>query len=73
VGAGDSLPVMSGLQPLPKLSAPATRALANAGITSLDQLSGCSRAELAALHGMGPKALSTLGASLAEVGLGLRD
>jgi predicted flap endonuclease-1-like 5' DNA nuclease len=64
---------MSRLETLPKISAPATRALANAGITSLSQLAGCRRAELAALHGIGPKALSILEASLAEVGLQLRD
>ena len=50
----------------------ATRALANAGITSLRQVAEHSRAELAALHGMGPKALGILEASLAESGLGFR-
>jgi hypothetical protein len=64
---------MSGLDTLPKIAAPAARALAHAGITSLGQLAGCSRAELAALHGMGPKALSILEAGLTEVGLRLRD
>jgi hypothetical protein len=64
---------MSRLETLPKVAAPATRALANAGITSLGQLEGYSWADLASLHGMGPKALSILEASLAEVGLRLRD
>jgi hypothetical protein len=64
---------MSRLDALPKIAAPATRALASAGITSLAQLDGYSRATLAALHGMGPKALGILEASLAEVGLQLRD
>jgi hypothetical protein len=68
-----SLPAMSRLETLPKIAGPATRALANAGITSLGQLDGYSRTNLAALHGMGPKALSILEASLAEVGLRLRD
>jgi len=52
------------LDALPKTSAPATRALNNAGYTSLRQLAGASRAELAALHGMGPKALNILEAAL---------
>jgi predicted flap endonuclease-1-like 5' DNA nuclease len=47
--------------------------LAGAGITSLAQLADRSRAELTALHGMGPKALGILEASLAEMGLRLRD
>ena len=64
---------MSSLESLPKIGAPATRALANAGITSLRQVAEHSRSELAALHGMGPKALSILEASLAEVGLQLPD
>jgi hypothetical protein len=64
---------MSPPETLPKIAAPATRALANAGITSLHQLDGYSRAKLAALHGMGPKALGILEASLAELGLRLRD
>jgi hypothetical protein len=51
---------MSRLETLPNIGAPATRAPANAGITSLGQLAGYPRAELAALHGMDPKALSVL-------------
>jgi hypothetical protein len=35
---------------------PATRALASIGITTLGEVAGRSRKELAALHGMGPKA-----------------
>ena len=64
---------MPQLESLPKIGAPATRALANAGITSLRHVAEHSRAELAALHGMGPKALGILEASLAEVGLRLPD
>jgi hypothetical protein len=64
---------MPRLDTLPKIGAPATRALASAGIASLGQLVGYSRAELAALHGVGPKALGILEASLAEVGLRLRN
>ncbi|WP_238009294.1 DNA-binding protein [Dactylosporangium sp. AC04546] len=47
----------SALDTLPKISAPATRALHAAGYTALRQLAGVPRAELAVLHGMGPKAL----------------
>lgn len=64
---------MSQPETLPKIAAPATRALASAGITSLAQLDGYSRAKLAALHGMGPRALKALEVSLAEVGLRLQD
>ena len=64
---------MSRPETLPPIGAPATRALADAGITSLSQIAGHSRAGLAALHGMGPKALSILEAGLAEVGLRLQD
>lgn len=60
------------LETLPKIGAPATRALHNAGYTALRQLDGILRAELAQLHGMGPKALGILQASLEEHGLSLR-
>ena len=59
------------LDALPKIGAPATRALAAAGYTSLRQLAGVSRAELARLHGMGPKALGIIEAALAAHGLAL--
>ncbi|TXK35976.1 hypothetical protein [Nonomuraea sp. C10] len=46
---------------LPKaIGRPATRALANVGITTLDQVAGLSDAELNALHGVGPKAVRIL-------------
>ncbi|HZO30092.1 MAG TPA: DNA-binding protein [Chloroflexota bacterium] len=52
----------------PKLSKPAQRALANAGYTRLDQLTAVREADLAKLHGMGPKALRQLREALAERG-----
>ncbi len=52
----------------PKLSKPAQRALANAGYTKLIQLTKITEAELATLHGMGPKALGQLREALAAVG-----
>ncbi len=59
------------LNELPKIDAPATRALNNAGYTSLRQLAGVPRAELAKLHGMGPKALRIIEDNLAVQGLRL--
>ncbi|MEU4106439.1 DNA-binding protein [Streptomyces tanashiensis] len=53
------------------IGAPATRALVAAGYTRLAQLDGVPVAELAALHGVGPKALRVLGEALAERGKSL--
>jgi hypothetical protein len=50
------------------LSGPALRALAHAGIRSMTQLSQYTAAELAQLHGMGPKAIRTLSSALAVQG-----
>ncbi len=54
---------------LPKLAAPARRALAGANITSLQVLSQHTEAEIAELHGIGKNALETLRQALAENGL----
>jgi hypothetical protein len=62
---------MTSLDELPKIGAPATRALNNAGYTSLGQLADVPRAELVKLHGMGPKALSILEEALSHHGLRL--
>ena len=51
------------------LARPALRALAAAGCTGLDDLQRISESELAALHGMGPKALSLLRSEMREHGL----
>ncbi|MEV6202255.1 DNA-binding protein [Streptomyces sp. NPDC051771] len=53
------------------IGAPATRALVAAGYTGLDRLAGVPAAELAALHGVGPKALRVLAEALAERGTAL--
>ncbi|WP_420111185.1 hypothetical protein [Pseudactinotalea sp.] len=45
---------------------PATRALAQAGITTLDGVSHLSEAELSSLHGVGPKAIRILQEAIAE-------
>jgi hypothetical protein len=54
---------------LPKLSAPAMRALAGAGYYRLEQFTQVSEAEVLALHGMGPNAMKSLRTALAEKGL----
>ena len=61
----------SSLDSLPKIGAPATRALNNAGYTALRQLADVPRAELAQLHGMGPKALRIIEDELRRHGLQL--
>jgi DNA-directed RNA polymerase alpha subunit len=53
----------------PKLSKPAQRALAGAGIHNLKELSRFSEAEIAKLHGTGPKSLVELRAALKSKGL----
>lgn len=52
-----------------KIGAPARRALAAAGYTSLAQLSSVDEAELLRLHGMGPKAIGLLREALSARGL----
>ena len=54
---------------LPKLAAPAQRALAAAGIKRLDQLTKFSEAEIKQLHGIGPNALDQLHRALNAKGL----
>ena len=58
---------------LPKLSAPAQRALAGAGIERLEQLTRLSEAEVKKLHGIGPNAIKQLHAALAARGLKFVD
>ena len=45
---------------LPKIGAPATRALAGIGVTAMSQLTGHTERELLELHGFGPKAIRLL-------------
>ena len=51
-----------------KLARPAQRALAQAGITRLSQLSKMTETELAKLHGIGPNAIKLLRAALDAAG-----
>jgi hypothetical protein len=50
------------------ISGPALRALHGAGVRSMSDLTRWTEADLAALHGMGPKALELLRAALAASG-----
>ncbi|WP_437479948.1 DNA-binding protein [Sorangium sp. So ce1014] len=57
---------------LPKgIGKPATRALAAAGVTRLDQVTRFSEAELLAIHGVGPKAVGVIKAALETQGKSL--
>ncbi len=55
--------------PFGKLGNPAQRALANAGIKTLEQLSQVTESELLKLHGMGKASLPVLREALAAKGL----
>ncbi|MCW3083401.1 MAG: hypothetical protein JWP12_767 [Bacteroidetes bacterium] len=57
---------------LSMLSAPARRALENAGITTLKQLSKLTEKEVLGLHGMGKSSIPKLTAELKEEGLEFR-
>lgn len=54
---------------LPRVGAPATRALSAAGIQRLEQLTHFTEAEIKQLHGIGPNALNALRRALADKGL----
>ncbi|HVL22780.1 MAG TPA: hypothetical protein VM450_01765 [Thermomicrobiales bacterium] len=58
--------------PLPKIGAPATRALAAIGVTTVEQLSAYTEQELLALHGVGPRAIRILAPVMAELGVRFR-
>jgi predicted flap endonuclease-1-like 5' DNA nuclease len=51
---------------------PALRALSSAGIRSMDDVAQWTEADLAKLHGMGPKALAALRAALETSGRSFR-
>jgi hypothetical protein len=55
------------------LAAPARRALENAGIKSLVQLSKRSEAEILKLHGMGPSSIPKLRKALQAEGLSFKQ
>jgi predicted flap endonuclease-1-like 5' DNA nuclease len=58
---------------LPPIGRPATSALFEAGISTLAQVAACSRSQLLAMHGVGPKAVRILEAALQAQGLRFAD
>lgn len=54
---------------LPRIGRPATRALEQIGVTTLEQVARRSEAELLALHGVGPRAVGILREALTDAGL----
>jgi hypothetical protein len=54
---------------IPRLAAPARRALAAAGLTTLEDCVAVGRAAIADLHGMGPTALAMLDEAVVAAGL----
>ena len=54
---------------LPKIGKPATGALGTVGIDQVEQLTGVTKANLANLHGVGPKAIKILEEYMLELGL----
>ncbi|MFY1698170.1 DNA-binding protein [Solwaraspora sp. WMMA2101] len=58
---------------LPPIGRPANSALLAAGVTTLAQVATYRRADLLAMHGIGPKAVGILATALAERGLAFAD
>ena len=58
---------------LPKIGAPATRALASIGVTRLSQVASHRAEELLALHGVGPRAIKLLQDALDDQGRSFRE
>ena len=62
---GPAIPAEDLVLPI-NIGRPAHRALANAGITRLEDLAGLDEKVVAHLHGVGPKAMRLLRVALAE-------
>jgi hypothetical protein len=58
---------------LPKLAAPARRALIGAGYNRLEHLTRVTEPDVMKLHGMGANAMQVLRNALRERGLSFRD
>jgi hypothetical protein len=58
--------------PLPKLSAPAHRALVSAGVSSLEDVARFTKAEILGLHGIGKSTILPLEDALRKAGLGFK-
>ena len=61
------------MTPLPKLSAPAQRALLSVGISSLEDVTKFSKEEILGLHGVGKNTILPLETALKEAGLSFRS
>lgn len=59
--------------PLPKLAAPAKRALESKGIAFLEDLSKLTENDIFALHGMGKNAMNTLAQEMQKEGVKYAD
>jgi predicted RecB family nuclease len=59
--------------PLPKIGAPAIRALASVGVTTVEDLADHTEKELLALHGFGPRAISILSSVMEELGVSFKE
>lgn len=57
---------MDAPRPLPKIGAPATSALAEVGVRTLDDVEEAGLDYLATLHGVGPKAIRILREAMQE-------
>jgi len=58
---------------LPKIGAPATRALASIGVTRLSQLASHRTHNLSALHGFGPRTITILREAMRDAGISFLD
>ena len=58
--------------PLPKIGAPATRALNNIGVNFLEQLVNYTEQEISELHGVGPKAVRILKEAMLKIGISFK-
>ncbi|HUR70208.1 MAG TPA: DNA-binding protein [Candidatus Thermoplasmatota archaeon] len=65
-------PRQPGTSDLPKLAAPAQRALAAAGVARLADLARMTQAEVEELHGIGPNAMKSLLAAFRAKGLSFK-
>lgn len=59
--------------PLPHISAPASRALAEHGISTLEQAVAYGRKALLRMHGFGPKGIRILSEAALKIGLELAE
>ncbi|MBC1793042.1 nuclear transport factor 2 family protein [Listeria booriae] len=58
---------------LPNIGKPATNALQNIGVTTLEQVAAMDEPTLLKIHGVGPKAIKILREALTEQGMGFQS